>query len=301
MRLHAYELLSAAKRKRVYRPVIQVGSGADPVPPPLQTEPIVFTNSAMHDANAKKPGKTFLCFLTLAAFLETVTVVTSTYLINETLKDLTTTTGPTTRPMIGTSRPGKWSSMPTETEAVHEPVPVRVRRLEGHSEETREVFKSIFGKVFKEYSTQVVLRIEIVVMVLAMMGLCGTLAYMQANAQAQGAGGFRRRPPAWSAENAHNYSFQTWMQDLLAWTLVCTDLDEPQQAGAIVLELSGEARNLVRNLSMQELQNGGLVNNQPVGPVSYLLSHLAMRFAPLGEETRMNAVTELMQFHRDAN
>ena len=91
------------------------------------------------------------------------------------------------------------------------------------------------------------------------------------------------------------------MQDLLAWSLVSTDLDESQQAGAIVLELSGEARNLVRNLSMQELQNGGMVNGQPVGPVSYILSHLALRFAPLGEETRMNAVTELMQFHRNAN
>ena len=106
---------------------------------------------------------------------------------------------------------------------------------------------------------------------------------MQANAQAQGAGGFRRRPPAWSAENANHYSYQTWMQDLLAWSLVSTDLDESQQAGAIVLELSGEARSLVRNLSMQELQNCGMVNGQPVGPVSYIVSHLALRCVPLGE------------------
>ena len=199
------------------------------------------------------------------------------------------------------SRPGKWSSMLTEDEAIRA---VPVRRIKGHSgaeSEFRELFKEMYNKVFKTQSTKVVLRVEIFVLILVMMGLCGTLAYMQANAQAQGAGGFRRRPPAWSAENANNYSFQTWMQDLLAWSLVSTDLDEPQQAGAIVLELSGEARNLVRNLSMQELQNGGMVNGQPVGPVSYILSHLALRFAPLGEETRMNAVTELMQFHRNAN
>lgn len=49
---------------------------------------------------------------------------------------------------------------------------------------------------------------------------------------------------------------------------------------------------------MQELQHGGVVNGQQVGAVSYLLSHLALHFTPLGEETRMNAVTELMQFQR---
>ena len=147
MRLHAYEMRTTAKRKGLYQPVIQVGSGAASVPPPLQTEPIVFTNSAMHDANAKKPGKTFLCFLTFAAFLECLTLVTSTFLINETLNDLTMTMGPTTRPMTGTSRPGKWSSMLTENEAVHKPVPVRDRRLEGHNEETREVFKYFWKSI----------------------------------------------------------------------------------------------------------------------------------------------------------
>ena len=208
--------------------LIRLGSesGRFRSPPPLLAEP-----NFVHDVNVTKVNRKLLYFLTFAAALECITLVATTLLINETLNDLTTTTGPTTRPMIGTSRPGKWSSMLTENEAIHRAVPVPDRRLEGHSEETREVFKSIFDKVFKNYSTQVVLRIEIFVMVLAMMGLCGTLAYMQANAQAQGAGGFRRRPPAWSAENAHNYSFQTWMQDLLAWSLVSTDLDDPQQAG----------------------------------------------------------------------
>ena len=205
----------------------------------------------VHDVNTKKYNKNkFLYVLTFAATLQCFTLVATTLLINETLNNLEKTTVPTTRPMIGTSRPGKWSSMLTEDEAIHRAVPVLESRLEGHSEETRVVFKSIFDKVFKNYSTQVVLRVEVFVLGLVMMGLCGTLAYMQANAQAQGAGGFRRRPPAWSAENASNYSFQTWMQDLLAWSLVSTDLDEPQQAGAIVLKLSGEARNLERNLSI---------------------------------------------------
>ena len=175
----------------------------------------------MHDVNIKKFNKNkFLYVLTFAATLQCFTLVATTLLINETLNDLEKTTVPSTRPMIGTSRPGKWSSMLTEDEAVQARVrAVPERRLEGHSgaeSEFREVFKTIFNKVFKTHSTQVVLRVEIFVLVLVMMGLCGTLAYMQANAQAQGAGGFRRRPPAWSAKNANNYSVQTWMQDLLA-------------------------------------------------------------------------------------
>ena len=98
-------------------------------------------------ANIKKFNKNkFLYILTFAATLQCLTLVATTLLINETLNNLEKTTVPTTRPMIGTSRPGKWSSMLTEDEAIHRAVPVPERRLEGHSEAEsyiREVFKLI--------------------------------------------------------------------------------------------------------------------------------------------------------------
>ena len=111
----------------------------------------------------------------------------------------------------------------------------------------------------------------------------------------------RRRPPAWSAESNNRYSFRTWMQDLTARSLVSSDMGEPEQTAALILELGGEARELARNLSLQGMQNGGMINGQQVGPLTYLLTHLSLHFAPLGEETRMNAVTELMSFHRQNN
>ena len=104
----------------------------------------------VHDANIKKYNKNkFLYVLTFAAPLQCFTLVATTLLINDTLNNLEKTTVPTTtRPMTGTSRPGKWSSMLTEDEAVQARVrAVPERRLEGHSgaeSEFREVFKHIY-------------------------------------------------------------------------------------------------------------------------------------------------------------
>ena len=77
-------------------------------------------------------------------------------------------------------------------------------------------------------------------------------------------------------------------------------MDQGQQAAAIVLQLGGAARDLMRNISLEELTRGGTFNGQPADPVSNILQHLATHFAPLGEETRMSAMTELMSFNRKA-
>ena len=45
-----------------------------------------------------------------------------------------------------------------------------------------------------------------------------------------GGGGGRRNqpPPGWNPEHAARYSFRDWMQDLLIWSIIATDLDPPQ-------------------------------------------------------------------------
>ena len=91
----------------------------------------------------------------------------------------------------------KWSSMLPDDKALRA---VPVQRLEGQNgavkSDIREVFNKVLSKVFKSESTQLLLRMQILVLILSMMGMCGVRMLMQANAQAQGAGGFRRRPPA---------------------------------------------------------------------------------------------------------
>ena len=110
-----------------------------------------------------------------------------------------------------------------------------------------------------------------------------------------------RQPPSWSPEREANYSFRNWTQDLMAWSILATDMDGAQQTAALILQLVGAARDLARNLNYQERTTGGVINGQQVDPVTYLLSHLATHFAPLGEESRLSAISELMQFSRNSN
>ena len=44
--------------------------------------------------------------------------------------------------------------------------------------------------------------------------------------------------------------------------------------------------------------NGGVIAGQQVGPVTFIIASLAQTFAPLGEEVRLQALNELMTFHR---
>ena len=97
------------------------------------------------------------------------------------------------------------------------------------------------------------------------------------------------------------YMFETWSRDVMMWTL-CTSTRQNQQATAIAMRLGGAARECARELTPAELTHGGLVgtppNQQHVDPVTYLISHLTLRFAPLAEETMIRAVSDLETFSR---
>ena len=117
--------------------------------------------------------------------------------------------------------------------------------------------------------------------------------------QSSGPRGSHRAPPAWSPERESTYPFRYWTQDLLAWSVVNDDMSPGQQASSIILSLSGAARELVRNLTLQEMTEGGVdADGNRVDPVSYILNLLASHFAPLGEEARLAALCELMRFNR---
>ena len=108
-------------------------------------------------------------------------------------------------------------------------------------------------------------------------------------------------PPAWGPERESRYPFRHWIQDLLVWGILAVDMDPGQQAAAVINRLEGEARNVTREMSYAEMTTGGILNGVAVDPVTYLLSHLAVLFAPLGEESRLTAMGELMNFHRNSN
>ena len=111
-------------------------------------------------------------------------------------------------------------------------------------------------------------------------------------------GGSRQPPPGWSPDREATYPFRHWVQDLLAWSILATEMDPAQQCAAIILQLGGSARELTRSLNYQEMVQGGQINGEQVDPVTYLLTNLATQFAPLGGESRLQATRELFEFSR---
>ena len=78
-----------------------------------------------------------------------------------------------------------------------------------------------------------------------------------------------------------------------------TDLAPHQQVAAVILRLSGAAKDLARTPTPIEILSGGV---SPSGvqrdPLSYLVVGLHARFAPLGEEARLHAMADLLSFGR---
>ena len=106
-----------------------------------------------------------------------------------------------------------------------------------------------------------------------------------------------RIPPSWSPENDSNYSFRAYMTDISLWVML-TDMAPHQQCAAIIMRLGGQARELARMISPQEIVAGGMRDGQLLDPVTYLLGALQSRFANLEEETRLHSMTEMLAFAR---
>ena len=126
---------------------------------------------------------------------------------------------------------------------------------------------------------------------------------MPAAAPAQGGRGsdFNYRiPPSWGPEDEHHYSFRAYMTDISLWVMI-TDLLPHQQCAAIIMRLRGQARELARMITPQEVANGGVRAGVQLDPVTYLLGALQLRFANLEEESRLQSMTELLAFTRHGN
>ena len=115
-----------------------------------------------------------------------------------------------------------------------------------------------------------------------------------------GAGNALRTPPAWGPEMESTYSFRQWSRDILLWS-IASDLEPARKAAAVMLTLRGAARELSRQIPPQAVVAGGLINGAQVDPLTYLMHALQERFGNLGEEVRVQAITELMTFNRKGN
>ena len=71
-----------------------------------------------------------------------------------------------------------------------------------------------------------------------------------------------------------------------------------EKTALVMLSLRGAAKELSRQIPPQIIVQGGVINGTQVDPLTYLMHSLQERFGNLGEEVRVQAVTELMTFQR---
>ena len=110
-------------------------------------------------------------------------------------------------------------------------------------------------------------------------------------------GNSSKQCPIWGPNLNHSYTFAMWQRDCLLWT-ISSNLEPPQQASMILQSLRGGARELTRDLPMEVITQGAILNGRQVDGVTYIIHMLAERYAQLGEETRLKAITDMMMFHR---
>ena len=112
-----------------------------------------------------------------------------------------------------------------------------------------------------------------------------------------------KTPPAWDPSDEERYPFRHWLADLTLWS-AATDLGVQQQAPAVVLRLGRVARLLSRDIPVEQLQNGAMVDmndgngQQPVTGLALLMILLGRAFSPLPEETSLRAINDLLAFTR---
>jgi hypothetical protein len=97
-------------------------------------------------------------------------------------------------------------------------------------------------------------------------------------------------PPSWDPSWDKQYPFHIYCQDVMLWISGVCELDDHQRGPAIAMRLQGVAREIVRELDLNTLMHGRMMNGNNGQPVNqpgfmYLLDVLKSRFGMLPQET----------------
>ena len=106
-------------------------------------------------------------------------------------------------------------------------------------------------------------------------------------------------PPTWSIERAHTYTLRCWVSDLILWASA-TDLEQHRQGPIAALQVSGSARELIREIPPDQLANGvhDPQTGQHISGLMVLVRTLARRYSPLEGEASTRAVSDFLNFAR---
>lgn len=106
-------------------------------------------------------------------------------------------------------------------------------------------------------------------------------------------------PPSWCVERNHLYTLRAWISDLILWASA-SDLDPIRHGPVAALQVQGTAKELIRELTPQQLQHGDV---DPQTGAHYtglmlLVNVLARRYAPLEAENTTKSISEFLSFKR---
>ena len=106
-------------------------------------------------------------------------------------------------------------------------------------------------------------------------------------------------PPSWSIEKAHIYTLRSWVSDLVLWS-TATEIPVERQAAIAALQITGSARELIREIPPEQLRDGWVdpQTQQHLTGLMVLVQHLARRYAPMEQEASTKAISELLNFIR---
>ena len=93
------------------------------------------------------------------------------------------------------------------------------------------------------------------------------------------------------------FPFREWARQVMIWSIL-VDLPPARKAAWVTLHLGGQAQRLAMSIPPQAMVNGGIINGQQVDALTFLMHSLSERYAPLGEESRLKAMTEIFMFQR---
>ena len=92
------------------------------------------------------------------------------------------------------------------------------------------------------------------------------------------------------------YPFRVWVQDIGIWS-TSTDLQETQVGAAIAGRLGGVARAMAREMPIDVLRDGQMLQDgTQLSGMQCLLRALSRRFAPLSFENCFTSMCEFLQF-----
>ena len=109
-------------------------------------------------------------------------------------------------------------------------------------------------------------------------------------------------PPYWEPKlELTGYPFRVWLQDLDVWA-AGTELQQEQQAPAVVQRLGGAARELARAVPTTQLRDGRVdpVTGVVTSGLAMLVQGLERRFGQFAVETSTRVIIDLLGFRRRA-